>query len=114
MLTVGTMLLAFASGIALAKAISCTGGLCEGTNKADTISGSKKNDTIIARKGNDVVYAGQGGRDTVKGGAGIDLIYVGETVLSSPDTVQCGTGQDTVFANKEDKVAKDCEVVSKF
>ena len=76
--TVGMMLIAFASGVAIARTITCTGGLCEGTNHEDEMTGSTTDDTIIARMGNDDVESFYGGNDTLKGGRGNDALDVQE------------------------------------
>jgi Ca2+-binding RTX toxin-like protein len=110
-LMVGAMLLTFAGGVALAKVITCDGGRCVGTDKKDTITGSEKNDTIIAKERRDIVTADQGGQDTVKGGDGGDEINVRDATSGSRDTVECGAGQDTVFADPDDEVAGNCEIV---
>jgi len=109
-LVVGVMLRAFAGGVALAKVITCSGGPCVGTDKADMITGSPKKNTINAKKGSDNIDASQGGRDTVKGGGGADQIIVRDATAGSRDTVECGGGQDTVFADPDDKIASDCEL----
>jgi Ca2+-binding RTX toxin-like protein len=85
------LLVAFVTGVALAKAVTCTGGLCEGTNQEDTITGSPNNDTIIAKKGNDTVTSNQGGQDTVKGGRGNDLINVQDG--AGGDFANCSKGK---------------------
>lgn len=60
-----------------------------GTNGADYIRGGRRGDSIYAARGNDHIYARHGGRDTI----------------------HCGGGRDVVYADWNDKVAKDCEVV---
>jgi hypothetical protein len=113
-LTVGLMLLGFASGVAIARSITCTGGICEGTNQEDTMRGSiTVPDTIIAKAGNDKVNSTQGGEDTVKGGRGSDRIDVQEvTVPNSSDFVDCGRGiHDRAFVDWDD-TALNCEIVN--
>jgi Ca2+-binding RTX toxin-like protein len=64
-----------------------------------TIDGGDGPDTIVGGRGHDVVDAGIG-RDT------IDV-----TEATSPDTVTCGAGVDTVYADATDTIAADCENV---
>jgi hypothetical protein len=68
-----------------------TAATVKGTNHADVLSGTLRPDRISARGGNDRVAAQQGGRDRVR----------------------CGRGWDTVTASRNDRVAADCEVVSR-
>jgi hypothetical protein len=68
-----------------------------GTNKPDVLRGTAKADFIDGRAGNDVLY-GYAGNDLLIGGAGADHIF-------------CGPGRDTVYADRRDAVARDCEVV---
>lgn len=64
-------------------------------------------DKISGGQGNDHLYPG-GGRDRISGGAGDDKIFA---VDNRRDTINCGTGTDSVVANKRDRVAKNCEKV---
>ncbi len=49
--------------------------------------------------------------DTIRGGAGAEQIDTsGDRVA---DTVSCGAGQDSVTAGSEDRVAADCETVTR-
>jgi len=82
-----------------------------GTPGADTIFGRGGNDVLTGRAGNDLLVAGPG-RDTVDAGPGTDLVSV-EYDGSGPDSVACGPGVDTVTADAVDRVAADCEVVSR-
>ena len=87
-----------------------------GGDGADTIFGGAGNDRVNGGAGNDTISGGAGndrikggaGRDKISGGAGNDRIDVRD---GERDTVKCGSGKDTVIADKKDKVAKDCEVV---
>ena len=73
-------------------------------------------DRLNGRAGADKLYGGQG-NDTLVGGAGPDLLDAGpgsdriEARDARRDTIRCGTGRDTVIADKADAVARDCEVV---
>src|SRR4051794_28380590 len=60
-----------------------------GTNGADYMHGGRRGDRINSGRGNDHIYARHGGRDDI----------------------HCGGGRDVVYADWNDKVAKDCEVV---
>jgi hypothetical protein len=62
---------------------------CRGTSQADRIEGSVLPDTILAASGNDTVRIRGGGRDTVA----------------------CGPGRDTVYADRRDVISADCEHV---
>ena len=66
-------------------------GRCKvhGTRGNDVIKGSHRPDIIYAGGGNDVIHARGGGRDII----------------------HCGPGNDTVFADRNDIVSKDCEHV---
>jgi hypothetical protein len=60
-----------------------------GTNGDDYMHGGRRGDTMHTGRGNDHIYARHGGRDDI----------------------HCGGGRDVVYADYNDKVAKDCEVV---
>ena len=80
-----------------------------GTRGADTISGSLLADTIRAFSGNDEIAAGRGA-DDVDAGPGADRI---RTIDQARDIVRCGPGRDTVDADRQDLVGRDCERVSR-
>lgn len=93
-----------------------------GENGNDQLSGEKGNDRLTGGAGNDRLSGGAGndrltdtrGRDRVSGGAGKDRIDVRDTRRADRrkrDTVRCGAGRDTVYADRADKVARDCERV---
>jgi RTX calcium-binding nonapeptide repeat (4 copies) len=52
------------------------------------------------------IYGGKG-NDTLNGGGGNDTIARD----GARDTIDCGTGRDLVYADKSDKVARNCEEV---
>ncbi len=54
--------------------------------------------------------AGAHDRDVVVGGDGNDVIRARD---GSRDTISCGRGNDRVYADRLDKVADDCESVTR-
>jgi Ca2+-binding RTX toxin-like protein len=130
-LAVVAVALSMVGGAVLAKTITCTGGPCNGTKRADQITGSFAADTINARGGNDTIdgdlgndtISGGGGGDTIidnldtvpdidtiNGGKGNDIIDVREGDLNDEqDTVDCGPGTDTIFFDATDLRA-NCEI----
>lgn len=113
--------------------------IISGTRKAEHISGLGGDDRLNGGDGADLIegdlgsdeLGDGGGRDIVNGNDGADnLIGQGgdtsadrfyadsgsDTVQSRDvpavkDTVECGAGTDTVYADKADVVADDCEQV---
>jgi hypothetical protein len=96
-----------------------------GTRRPDVLRGGKGNDLLRGLGGNDRLYGGLGndrlfgglgndrleghrGRDVLDGGAGRDTIVALDKAV---DTIRCGAGRDVVAADRNDKVAKDCEIV---
>jgi len=94
----------FCAGLGTAYALAAA---IPGTNRSDIIRGTPGSDVIRAGAGNDVVY-GLRGADRIDGGAGDDRIYGGP----GADVVSCGSGVDRVYADRTDRVARDCEVVA--
>jgi Ca2+-binding RTX toxin-like protein len=96
-----------------------------GTARSDTLRGLGGNDVLRGYGGSDLLLGGAGndklyggaGNDQILGGPGKDLIYgdAGNDTISARDgahdTIHCGTGRDTVYADKLDTVSRDCEVV---
>jgi RTX calcium-binding nonapeptide repeat (4 copies)/Thrombospondin type 3 repeat len=76
---------------------------------ADELSGGEGNDTLDGGGGDDVI-AGDQGSDAIGGGAGADRIAARD---GEADDVNCGEGADTVEADTLDRVAADCESVSR-
>ena len=107
LLTTVGLLLAFTAGVALARAVTCTGGPCEGTYREDTITGSTQNDTIIAKRGGDTVISNQGGADTVQGGRGND--YINDNDAAGDDFVDCGMGRDDTIDKNSGDTDERCE-----
>jgi Ca2+-binding RTX toxin-like protein len=62
--------------------------------------------TIAGGPGDDTIVAG-GDADTVSGGFGSDTIAVSGDATA--DTVDCGPGRDTVYADPEDVLSPSCE-----
>jgi Ca2+-binding RTX toxin-like protein len=86
---VGVVLVMVFAGVAMAAAITCTGGRCVGTIRSDQITGSDQRDRIFALSGADEVQA-RAGEDELNGGFGDDALY-GET---HNDTYFGGRGED--------------------
>jgi Ca2+-binding RTX toxin-like protein len=92
-----------------------------GAGGADTLTGGDGTDEIIDGPGRDVLKGSDGpdnlighGRDTsfdrFLGGAGDDTVQ-SRDVPQIADEVSCGPGTDTVYADRADTVASDCERV---
>lgn len=75
----------------------------------DRIAGGSGPDAIDAGAGNDIVYGGPGS-DYILGGSGNDVIYARD---GARDQIICGTGRDRVVADRVDRVAHDCERVTR-
>ena len=75
----------------------------------DRITGDRGHDTIDGGPGNDTIF-GNLGDDKIHGGAGNDRVNV---VGGGRDTVRCGPGNDRVLADSHDRVAMDCEQISR-
>lgn len=72
--------------------------------------GGPGDDLLVGRYGNDRL-AGGPGRDRMSGGSGNDYLNARDGEV---DTVHCGDGRaDRVVADRADKVARDCERVSR-
>lgn len=97
-------------------------------SSAETLRGTARADHLIGTVAPDVLL-GLGGRDRLEGrrsadflvgGAGRDRLLAGPgadriqaAFDRSPDRVRCGSGRDIVTAERADRVAADCEVVSR-
>jgi len=81
-----------------------------GTVRADTLLGREGRDRLVGASGTDFLHGGPGG-DVVDAGPGDDRIVVQYDGAS--DTVRCGTGADVVNADLVDRIAADCELVSR-
>lgn len=86
------LLVALASGAALAKTFN-------GTNGSDELAGTQKADKMDGRGGDDVIE-GRGGADKIKGGPGLDEVSGG----SGNDTINLADGErDVVDCGEGDK-----------
>jgi Ca2+-binding RTX toxin-like protein len=93
----------------------------------DVLKGASGNDTLVGGSGNDNEQGDAGdddlqgdrGADHLNGGKGNDDISggPGNDVINSRDgqrdVVNCGAGHDRVRADRKDRVAKNCESVSR-
>lgn len=80
-----------------------------GTLRADRLFGLAGNDTLLGLGGNDLLDGGPG-RDVLSGGPGNDTIHARD---GARDRIGCGSGRDTVVADRVDVVARDCERVTR-
>jgi Tol biopolymer transport system component len=78
-----------------------------GRRGADTLRGGPGSDRILGGRGLDRIYGGPG-RDVLEGGPYHDRLYARDGVR---DTIRCGAGNDRVWADWADVVARDCERV---
>jgi Ca2+-binding RTX toxin-like protein len=101
-LLVVAMALLLAGGVVLAKSVSCTAGVtCNGSKKADTITGSVGDDTINGRGGADTID-GNFGTDTINGGGGADNIVDNHDTIADADTIFGGNGDDVIDVREGD------------
>ena len=87
----------------------------EGGPGVDVLAGQHGFDVVSGGRGNDFLYTanptgtrGWGG-DVLYAGAGSDTIRTDQN--GERDTISCGRGRDTVYAEKRDAVSQDCEEV---
>jgi hypothetical protein len=73
----------------------------------DRLDGGSGNDSLAGSEGSDLITGGRG-RDGISGGAGADTVFARDGFT---DTIRCGSGRDTVTADRRDRVARDCERV---
>lgn len=76
---------------------------------ADRLSGGSGNDRLTGAGGNDRLTGGSG-TDRFSAGAGADRISARDR---RRETITCGSGRDVVVADRVDRVARDCERVSR-
>lgn len=138
---VATVLLCLLFGVATAAIAADrtgTGGadVLSGTGGDDRLTGKGGNDRLNGRGGDDLL-TGDAGRDVLNGGAGDDTLLGGsgaDRLTGGPGTdvfvggsgndtinardgraerVTCGRGRDRVTADPADRVAGDCEAVTR-
>src|SRR5215212_518953 len=90
-----------------------------GTKNAEEIRGLGGSDEITDGLSRDLVYGGAGGDNLIGtgGDTSVDYFYGGRgddllqprDVPAVKDMVSCGTGTDTVYADKADVVGGNCE-----
>ncbi len=91
----------------------------KGTNSVEVIRGLGDCDEIVNGRGKDVVRGGSGMDNLVRygGDTSVDRFSGGNNTVQSrdvpavKDTVSCGAGTDTIYADKADVVSGDCERV---
>jgi Tol biopolymer transport system component len=92
---------------------SCTtrtsgSGVFRGTESNNTICGQSGSDRIFGLAGDDRIDGGPG-NDVLNGGPGNDVIVAGR----GRDAVSCGAGRDRAAVDGADRVARDCERVTR-
>jgi Ca2+-binding RTX toxin-like protein len=75
----------------------------------DVLSGGSSPDSVSGEAGNDRIN-GNSSRDSLSGGSGNDRISARDR---QRDRISCGPGTDRVSADPADRVARDCERVSR-
>jgi len=80
-----------------------------GTEGPDTLRGTKRSELICGLGGDDRIFTG-GGHDTIEAGRGNDEIFARD---GQRDVIRCGPGDDRVIADRIDRVARDCEHVTR-
>jgi RTX calcium-binding nonapeptide repeat (4 copies) len=81
-----------------------------GTVRADTLLGGEGRDRLLGAAGTDFLHGGSG-VDVIDAGQGNDRVVV--QYDGARDTVRCGAGTDIVNADLVDRVASDCELLSR-
>ena len=138
MTRLGLLLVAGAIALGTAPSAQAARAPCTitGTSGDDELRGTSGADVICGRGGDDRIYGGAGsdritgdrGRDVIDGGPGDDTIFgnLGDDVIDGGpgddrinvvgggrDIVRCGRGIDSVHADPHDRVAPDCERISR-
>ena len=114
MLTVGAVLLILSPGVAYAVTEKICSTTCKGTGDRDVLMGDEGDTHFYGfDKGDSITDTAKDDADTVKAGAGNDVINVREGGNSPKDVdiANCGAGDDTVYADANDIVRSNCEVV---
>jgi Tol biopolymer transport system component len=81
----------------------------EGAAGGDFLQGGAGDDIVRGGVGDDRLYGGPG-RDRLEGGDGADAVYARG---GGKDVIRCGPGRDAARADREDAVARDCEIVER-
>ena len=76
----------------------------------DRLGGGPGRDRVFGDAGADTLEAGSGQRNLLSGGGGDDRLLAANR---KRDTIQCGGGRDRVKADSNDRVARNCEAVSR-
>ena len=79
----------------------------DGSSTSDTLTGSNAFDIICAKGGNDRITPARS-TDIVLAGDGNDVVLARG---AGRDTINCGTGNDRVVADRADLVRSNCEIV---
>ena len=87
------------------------------TGNGGTLTGGRGRDVLLVRsaRATAVTLSGGPGRDVIVGGVSADSVSAdrGDDLVDvrdgNPDTVDCGPGDDTVYADADDVVADNCE-----
>jgi Ca2+-binding RTX toxin-like protein len=83
--------------------------LVDGRAGADSLLGGAGLDVLSGGAGSDRLTGGPS-RDSLSGGAGNDTISARD---GATDSIQCGTGRDRVVADRDDRVSRNCESVTR-
>jgi Ca2+-binding RTX toxin-like protein len=83
--------------------------ILSGLAGSDSLSGGSSDDTLRGGAGHDAISPGAG-NDRVNGGSGGDTINARD---GERDRVDCGSGRDRVYADRTDRVASNCERVTR-
>jgi RTX calcium-binding nonapeptide repeat (4 copies) len=78
-----------------------------GTPGPDVLRGLGGADRLYGLGGNDILIAGRG-RDRLLAGSGRDVVRAADGLR---DRIACGAGRDLVYADRADRVARDCELI---
>ena len=97
------------TGWDLVRRVRVAGCTRLGTQGADVVRGSLRTDVLCGFDGDDRIQAGEA-RDKVYAGPGADTIVVRD---GAPDYVSCGAGRDKVFADRFDRLDRDCELAKR-
>lgn len=121
------IILAAMLAMALVAAVPALAVTKDGGSGNDTLLGTNGRDALSGGSGNDILY-GYGAADALSGGSGSDSIYggLGQDTISGGsggdfiddgndgvrDTIDCGSGTDTVRADDVD-ILYGCENVTR-